>query len=224
VPYVAMVAPALLIVAYAVAVLMSGARRFWRDTDSPVSGPLTSAALSRALRDAFALRYLRGGGDGCNYPAERFSQSRRWFHHLTYYGFLLDLASTITAGLYDHLFGWQAPYPLLSVPVVLGAVGGIMLMAGTGGLLWLKGRSDRTASTPDMRWMDVLFLALLFATGLSGMLLLLLRDSSAMPTLLIVHLAVVAALFLSLPYGKFVHAVFRSAALVRNATEQIRHA
>jgi citrate/tricarballylate utilization protein len=45
-----------------------------------------------------------------------------------------------------------------------------------------------------------------------------------MPALLVVHLAVVLGLFLSLPYGKFVHAVFRSAALVRNATEQIRRA
>jgi citrate/tricarballylate utilization protein len=97
-------------------------------------------------------------------------------------------------------------------------------MAGTGGLLWLKAQSDRTATTPDMRRMDVIFLALLFATALSGLLLLLLRDSPAMPALLVMHLAVVAALFLTLPYGKFVHAVFRSAALLRNATEQIHRA
>ena len=50
----------------------------------------------RWLNDAFGLRYLKGGGVGCNYPDERFSQSRRQFHHLVFYGFLLDLASSPT--------------------------------------------------------------------------------------------------------------------------------
>jgi citrate/tricarballylate utilization protein len=223
VPYVAMVAPALLIAGYAVALFAAGAQRFWRDTRSSASGPLTLATLTTAARDALALRYMSGGGDGCNYPTERFSQSRRWFHHLTYYGFVLDLASTTVAAIFDHLLGWHAPYPLLSLPVVLGTIGGVMLMVGTAGLLWLKFQSDPAPGTAVMRRMDTIFLAMLFATALTGMLLLVVRDTPAMPSLLVVHLAVVAALFLSLPYGKFVHAVFRSAALVRNATEQTRH-
>jgi citrate/tricarballylate utilization protein len=36
------------------------------------------------------------------------------------------------------------------------------------------------------------------------------------------HLGVVAGLFITMPYGKFVHAVYRYAALVRNAVEQSR--
>jgi hypothetical protein len=43
-----------------------------------------------------------------------------------------------------------------------------------------------------------------------------------MGTLLAVHLGVVLGLFLTLPYGKFVHAVYRVAALVRAALERSR--
>jgi len=39
---------------------------------------------------------------------------------------------------------------------------------------------------------------------------------------LIVHLGIVLALFLTLPYGKFVHAIYRSAALVKYALERSR--
>jgi citrate/tricarballylate utilization protein len=36
-----------------------------------------------------------------------------------------------------------------------------------------------------------------------------------MPSLLIGHLAFVLALFVTLPYGKFVHGIYRAAALVK---------
>jgi citrate/tricarballylate utilization protein len=38
--------------------------------------------------------------------------------------------------------------------------------------------------------------------------------------MLAVHLGVVMALFATLPYGKFAHGVFRSAALLRYAVER----
>jgi citrate/tricarballylate utilization protein len=41
-----------------------------------------------------------------------------------------------------------------------------------------------------------------------------------MPALLLVHLAVVLALFVTLPYGKFVHAIYRLGALLRFALER----
>jgi citrate/tricarballylate utilization protein len=54
------------------------------------------------------------------------------------------------------------------------------------------------------------------------LLLLALRGTPAMGTLLAVHLGVVFGLFLTLPYGKFVHAIYRYAALVRYSLEQSR--
>ena len=55
---------------------------------------------------------------------------------------------------------------------------------------------------------------------MTGLLLLALRATSAMGAALAVHLGFVLALFLALPYSKFVHAVHRPAALVRAAMER----
>ena len=48
----------------------------------------------------------------------------------------------------------------------------------------------------------------------------LLRDTAAMGALLALHLGVVFALFITLPYGKFVHGLYRYLALVRYAAER----
>jgi citrate/tricarballylate utilization protein len=222
IPYAAMVIPALLIALYCLAVFARGAYRFWRDTDTNLTGVIDLRAFAVATRDAFGLRYLKGGGVGCNYPDAQFSQVRRWFHHLIFYGFLFDFASTTVAAIDDHFLGRRAPYPLFSLPVVLGTVGGIALVVGTVGLLSLKWRSDREPAAPRMLKMDVAFLVLLGLTSLTGLLLLVLRASPAMGMLLAVHLGFVAGLFLTMPYGKFAHIVYRYAALIRNALEQAR--
>jgi citrate/tricarballylate utilization protein len=219
VPYLAMVLPALGITLYGLAVLLIGAVRFWRDTRGSLGEMLDRGAFRRATEDAFSLRYLGGGGDGCNYPDAAFSHARRRLHHLVFYGFLLDFASTTVAAIYYHVLGWVAPYPLVSLPVVLGAIGGVGLVVGTGGLLYLKWRSDREPADRRMTAMDVAFLLTLLLTGLSGLLLLSVRDTSAMGTVLVIHLGLVAALFITMPYGKFAHLVYRYAALIRNAVE-----
>jgi citrate/tricarballylate utilization protein len=223
VPYLAMTVPPLLISAFAVGVFAIGAVRFWRDTRGSLRDFLDLHALGRAAADAFGMTYLKGDGSGCNYPDERFSHARRTFHHLTFYGFLLDLASTSMAAIYHHVFHWPSPYALTSAPVILGSAGGIGLMIGTAGLLYLKWRSDRAPGEAKMMEMDVTFIVVLFLAAATGMLLLAFRETAAMGTLLAVHLAVVAVFFITIPYGKFAHVVYRYAALVRNAIEQ-RHA
>ena len=70
------------------------------------------------------------------------------------------------------------------------------------------------------RPMDRAFIALLFLISVSGLLLWLARDTAAMALLLCAHLGAVMALFLTLPYGKFAHGIYRSAALLRFAVEK----
>ena len=68
--------------------------------------------------------------------------------------------------------------------------------------------------------LDRAFLVLLLLTGASGLLLLTLRHNAAMGTLLLAHLGVVLALFVTLPYGKFVHGIYRAMALAKHAREE----
>ena len=131
-------------------------------------------------------------------------------------------ASTTIATLYHYLLGLQAPYPVTSLPVLLGTAGGLGLLVGPAGLLWLNLRRDPLHGDPRQRPMDRAFLMLLFLVSLTGLALLAGRETGAMAALLVVHLGTVMALFLTLPYGKFAHAVYRGAALLKYAVERRR--
>jgi citrate/tricarballylate utilization protein len=220
VPYLWIVWPFSLLGLFAVASLLKGGFRFWRETGARTGELLDPDAHGRAARDALRLKYLDGGGVGCNYPDDRFSRVRKWYHHLVFYGFLLCLAATTIAAVYHHFLDRAAPYPFWSWPVVLGTLGGVSLLIGTCGLLYLKKRMDDAPAVPDALGMDVGFIVLLFLTSLTGLLLLLFRETSAMGILLAIHIGIVLGLFITLPYGKFVHGIYRYAALVRNAVEQ----
>jgi citrate/tricarballylate utilization protein len=196
-----------------------GLRNFWNESGEPWSVLFNMRVLGRAAREAFTLRYLDGGGDGCAYPGDVPSNARRQFHHLTFYGFLLTFASTSVAAIYHNVLGVEAPYPFFSLPVLLGTAGGVGLLVGPVGLLLLKGRRNREVSDEGQSSLDITFLVLLLLIGLTGLLLLALRETAAMGMLLAVHLGLVLGLFVTMPYGKFVHGLYRFAALARNAVE-----
>jgi citrate/tricarballylate utilization protein len=207
---------------FAVLALALGVRRFWIDIspgDRVKEAP--GAALAEAAQDALLLKYLDGGhGQGCNEADDAFTLWRRRFHHFTFYGFLLCFASTSVATFYHYVFGWSAPYALTSLPVLLGAAGGTGLLIGPMGLLWMNLGRHPLHGDAAQKPMDRGFIALLLLASLSGLGLLVWRDSGAMTLLLALHLGVVMALFLTLPYGKFAHGVYRSAALLKWAIEK----
>lgn len=197
-----------------------GLRNFWRDTKSPSA--LDAPSWLAAFKNVFTLRNLGGGGDGCNSRDESFSQSRRYFHHSLFYGFLLCFASTCTAAIYEHILGWISPYPFFSLPVLLGTAGGAAMLVGIAGLIQIKFAADPAPASKLLLDIDYSFLVLLFAAAGSGLLLLAMRRTGAMGVLLAVHLGVIESLFLILPYCKFVHGIYRAAALLRSAAERPR--
>ena len=191
---------------------------FLRESGESLPALFRLSTLVPAAGRVLSLKNLDSHGAGCTYPDEHHSQARRYFHHFTFYGFLLCFASTTVAAIY-HFTGRIAPHPYLSLPVVLGTLGGIGLLIGPVGLYWLKRRRDPAIVDAKQDGMDISLLALLFLTSLTGLLLLILRETPAMGTLLRIHLGIVLGLFLTLPYGKFVHGIYRSAALMRSVLE-----
>jgi citrate/tricarballylate utilization protein len=202
---------------YAIVASLMGVRRFWRDIGGP---PVAPSALRRAIIDAGTLRYLDGGGVGCFNEDERPTDRRRLYHHLTFYGFMLCFASTCIATLYHYALHRVAPYPWYDLPVVLGTVGGVGLLVGPAGLLAAKWRRDPALEDEPRYGMDAAFIAMLLLTSLTGLALLVLRETAAMGLLLALHLGVVFAFFITMPYGKFVHGIYRFVALVRYAAER----
>lgn len=216
VPYEVMVTLFSGVFLFVIAALAIGVRRFRREI-----GPEPGGA-SKALRDVLTLRHLHGSGVDCSSGEERRSPWRRWFHHCTFYGFMLCFASTTSAAIYQHVFGWIAPYAYASVPVVLGTVGGVGLVIGPIGLFALRRQRDPALGGRAQDALDESFIALLLLTSLTGLALLVLRNGTLMSVLLIVHLASVLALFLTLPYGKFVHGFYRTVALLKFSASKPR--
>ena len=203
---------------FACLALAIGVARFWRGV---VPGAASAAAAGEAVGHVLGLKYLDGGhGLGCNDADDRFTLWRRRFHHATFYGFMLCFAATAVGTIWHYAFGWQAPYAYSSLPVLLGTAGGIGLLVGPAGLYWLNRKRDPQHGDAAQRPMDHGLIALLFLTSATGLLLLGLRETAAMALLLALHLGVVMALFLTLPYGKFAHGFYRSAALLKWAIER----
>ena len=212
-------APVFLFVVFA---LSMGVRRFWKDvkpatSNVDVSGP----AAAEATHDVLRLKYLDGGhGDGCHNEDDEYTLKRRRFHHLTFYGFMLCFAATGLATVYHYVFNLHAPYELPSLPKVLGALGGVCLMTGTAGLWVLNRARHPLHGDARQKPMDLGFIALLFLVAASGLALWLGRGTPALALLLCLHLGAVIALFATLPYGKFAHGIFRTAALLRHNAEK----
>jgi citrate/tricarballylate utilization protein len=213
---------------FALLALGIGVLRFWREVSpardaeaARVGIAVRAPAAAEAAIDAARLRYLGGGhGEGCNEEDDRFTLLRRRFHHFTLYGFLLCFAATSVATLYHYLLGLHAPYAWTSLPVILGSLGGLGLLIGPAGLLWLNLRRDPQHGDAAQHGLDRGFIALLFLISATGFALLLLRDTRFMALWLAIHLGTVMALFLTMPYGKFAHGFFRSAALLKYAIEK----
>lgn len=212
---------------FVVFALGMGVRRFWRevtparDYSAGAVSAVRGGAAAEAVHDVARLKYLDGGhGEGCNEESDRYTLWRRRFHHFTFYGFMLCFASTCVATLYHYLLGLQAPYALTSLPVLLGTTGGIGLLIGPAGLLALNLRRDPQHGDRRQRPMDRGFIVLLLLVSATGLALLALRDTRFMALWLAIHLGTVMALFLTLPYGKFAHGIFRSAALLKYAIEK----
>lgn len=219
-PYPVLVALMTAAALYSVVVMAFAVRSYWRSL-GPVPGRVTLRAIGQATWYAATLRYLRGGGVECYYPEDdKPSAGRRRLHAMVAYGFGLCVVSTLAAAVEQDIAGIKPPYPLWSVPVLAGTIGGLGLVIGCVGLLGLKVRSSSVTSLAEMTIKDYGLLVSLAFLALSGLAVLLTRDTAAFGIVLLVHLAAVIEAFAMAPYSKFVHVVFRFSALVRDNLER----
>jgi len=156
------------------------------------------------------------------------NKARTTGHMLLIYGFI---GAMITTGAvfvfvfiphYLHLLGLESLHSWFTVPIdlphpvkFLGAFSGLALMVG--GLLLILRRWRDPEKVGANGYVDSLFLYVIFAVGLTGMLSWLFRvGGAAMAAYAIyyLHLVAVACLLWYMPYSKFAHMVYRTLALI----------
>lgn len=210
---IAVFIPAFLFPFFAIAV---GMRRYWRETGGE---PVQLRHLGKAFSDAAALRNLNGGqGQGCNFEkTDRYTDVRRYAHQATMYGFLLCFAATSVATLMHYFLDMPAPYPLFSLPKLLGLTGGVLLCLGTAKLAYLKTKADPALGAAKVWGGEMAFILLLFFVSATGLALYFATGTLHVGWLLPLHLALVFTFFLLTPYSKMAHGFYRLAALVREA-------
>src|SRR5262249_26281530 len=146
-------------------------RAFWRATGG---GRVLLTDVREAGQAAATLRYL-DSDNGCLTTEEQPRDLRRFYHHLTFYGFCCCFASTSLATLLHNGLGWEAPYPWYNPVVLLGMFGGVGLVVGPVGLLCIKATRDPVLVNEGAQGMEVGFLVMLFLTSTTGLLLLVFR-------------------------------------------------
>lgn len=140
-------------------------------------------------------------------PISDCSPSRWAMHFSIFWGFVGLAVATMLDAILNPL---AAPLPLVSPVRIIGNVSGVFFMAGITlsiGRRVLVEQVRRNSSRGD-----VMFLAILFATGITGFateyfsdLGLVLSDSVSFWT----HIVFVATLLVTAPFTKFVHSIGR---------------
>ncbi|MGL6314947.1 tricarballylate utilization 4Fe-4S protein TcuB [Vibrio sp. WXL103] len=198
---------------------------FWKVMRLPAPWRLDWRIVGKGVKDALTLKYLDGGnGQGCSYPSEKPSMARRYFHQMTFWGFMLCFAATSSATVMHYALALPAPYDYISLPKLFGVLGGIGLIVGPIGLMTLKRQAIADTKGKTNKGMDTSFLMLLLLTSVSGLGLMFVRDTDWVGITLTLHLGIVLTLFLTMPYGKFVHGFYRLIAIITFVVEKERHA
>lgn len=219
VPYDFLVIVGMVLGIYVIAMWMIQGAFFWRDIGGDRSSILKLKYHFLAIKDVISHRWFKGGGVGCDYPQENGTKTRMIFHMLMFFGILLAIVATSSAAVIQHLIGYLPPYPLLSLPVLSGTSGGLMIIVGSIGFLYMKSISDKSKANSTMIKMDYWVVYLLLFTAITGMFALITRSYSYMGLVFLIHLTFVGTLYIIAPYSKLNHIIFRYLAIVKEKSE-----
>jgi quinone-modifying oxidoreductase subunit QmoC len=192
--------------------LVAGAMRFWRamkDNDgitTPAKG--VGASFASALKSIF----VHDKFNSCT--TER---SRSISHMCVFYGFIALAVVPIwivTAKINPLLQDFSYPFNFWNPWRMLANLGGVVVLAGCG--LMVRDRMKKSAVGGRNTYFDWAFLGTIIAvvlTGFASEVLHYVRMEPHRQAVYFVHLVLVFALLMYLPYSKFAHLVYRTTAM-----------
>ncbi|HLA77062.1 MAG TPA: quinone-interacting membrane-bound oxidoreductase complex subunit QmoC [Vicinamibacteria bacterium] len=197
---------------YVAAVSWVSGRRLWRalGAGGPRSGSFFGQLMPVATEIATHKRFAKCGT----------AASRRSGHLALFWGFV---GAAVTSGLLIiaiYIQGLPMPLPLAHPYKILGNLSALLLLVGAGILVANRLRDGKRTGVSTA--FDSYFAWLVGLVIVSGIVVELARllagDGMVSPAvalgLYVAHLGVVLALFLSFPYSKFAHLLYRTLAIV----------
>jgi len=197
---------------FAMLASFTGGRRLWRALGNgvPRSGSFLAQLGPVALEIATHRRFGECGS----------ARYRRLGHLALFWGFV---GAAITSGLLIvaiYVQGESMPLGLGHPYKILGNVSAVLLLLG-GGILVANRftQEDRVGASTAFDWFFNGVVALVILTGVAAELARLLAGDGIVPAAVavgvyVVHLGVVTTLFVTFPYSKFAHLVYRTLAMV----------
>jgi quinone-modifying oxidoreductase subunit QmoC len=144
----------------------------------------------------------------------RAARPRRTGHLLLLWGFAGALATTTLLGIAMDVFGVKTPLPQLHPIKILGNLSAVLLAVG---LVWLvvhrAANKGATAATQPFDTFFAVLLALLVFSGIGAELARQMLPARSALAVYLLHLGAVLTLFLTFPFSKFAHALYRTLAM-----------
>jgi len=207
VPHVLIYSVFLPVAAWVLAVTFIAGKRFWIVLGA--SGPPRHGSFLGAL-----LPVLGEIGTHDRFASCEVARPRRTGHFLLVWGFV---GAAVTSGLLVvalYGFGMEMPLPLGHPFKILGNLSAVLLVAGVALLAWERlARPEVSGGTTafDTFFLTVVFLVV--ATGVLSEVARFLLPGAVAGGIYVAHLSFVLALFLTFPYSKFAHAIYRTLAM-----------
>jgi len=207
VPHVLIYSVYLPVAAWVLAVSFIAAKRFWTVLGS--SGPPRNGSFFGALAPALAEIATHRRFAQCD-----TARPRRLGHFLLMWGFV---GAAVTSGLLVvelYGFGVQMPLPLDHPFKILGNLSAVALAVGVVLLVFERwGRPRISGGTTAFDTFFLTVVALVIGTGVLSEVARLTLAGQVAGGLYVAHLSFVLTLFLSFPYSKFAHALYRTLAM-----------
>ncbi|MFC1970914.1 quinone-interacting membrane-bound oxidoreductase complex subunit QmoC [Chloroflexota bacterium] len=191
----------------------SGIYRFWKSISKFEISPVpTTGGGGNWLKTSFSVLVdilKHSKFDKCEE-----NKVSRYTHLAIFYGAILLLIATALSAIFHHFLGIYSPHLLTSPVKIAGNLGALLLLVGCLLVIFRRlSSSDNVGKTAYADWFLIWVLFFTNLTGIATEVIRLADLAAATYWLYLVHLWLMFVFFISLPFSKAAHMIYRTVAL-----------
>jgi len=201
--------------AFVVVMAGIGINRMWNGMCQNVNIP---AAYQKGLWDILKIYLVPAIKEILAHSRFRDCGANQWRvngHRMLLWSFIILAFVTGVVFIAADVFGFHTPWPLYNPIKILANIGAILLLYGVISLIVNRSRASSEGKLSSS-YRDWFLIYLVLAVGVTGLLTEILRlvHNAFYLGMYALHLIAVFMLFLSIPYSKFAHLIYRTTAYV----------